>query len=118
MKRTFVIAEAGINHNGSLELAKKLIDTAVIAGCDAVKFQKRDIHEVYDPDTLAKTRESPFGTTYLQQKEGLEFSAEEFNYIDDYCKKNGIEWFVSCWDINSQKFMRQYKCSLHYFSLI
>ncbi len=108
MKRTFVIAEAGINHNGSLELAKKLIDTAVIAGCDAVKFQKRDIHEVYDPDTLAKTRESPFGTTYLQQKEGLEFSAEEFNYIDDYCKKNGIEWFVSCWDINSQKFMRQY----------
>ena len=108
MKKTFVIAEAGINHNGSIELAKKLIDTAVIAGCDAVKFQKRDIHEVYDPDTLAKTRESPFGTTYLQQKEGLEFSAEEFNYIDDYCKKNGIEWFVSCWDINSQKFMRQY----------
>ncbi len=108
MKKTFVIAEAGINHNGSIELAKKLIDTAVIAGCDAVKFQKRDIHEVYDPETLAKTRESPFGTTYLQQKEGLEFSSEEFSYIDDYCTKNGIEWFASCWDIKSQKFMRQY----------
>ena len=105
MKRTFVIAEAGINHNGDIDLAKKLIDTAVIAGCDAVKFQKRDIHEVYDPDTLAKTRESPWGDTYLQQKEGLEFSEEQFKYIDSYCKDSGIEWFVSCWDLNSQKFI-------------
>ena len=108
MKRTFVIAEAGINHNGDIDLAKKLIDTAVIAGCDAVKFQKRDIHEVYDPDTLAKTRESPWGDTYLQQKEGLEFSEEQFKYIDSYCKDSGIEWFVSCWDLNSQKFMRKF----------
>lgn len=108
MKKTFVIAEAGINHNGSIELAKKLIDTAVIARADAVKFQKRDIHEVYDPETLAKTRESPWGTTYLQQKEGLEFTEEQFDYIDDYCRKSGIEWFASCWDINSQKFMRKY----------
>tara|TARA_R110002020_G_scaffold44161_6_gene127630 strand:+ start:28942 stop:29787 length:846 start_codon:yes stop_codon:yes gene_type:complete len=108
MKRTFVIAEVGINHNGSMDLAKKLIDTAVIAGCDAVKFQKRDIHEVYSPETLAKVRESPWGNTYLEQKEGLEFSEEQLDYINDYCGKNNIAWFASCWDLNSQRFMRKY----------
>ena len=82
----FIIAEVGINHNGDLNIAKKLIDTAVIAGCDAVKFQKRTIEDVYSPEELDVPRESPFGTTNREQKNGLEFGQSEFEDIDKYCK--------------------------------
>jgi len=105
---TFIIAEIGINHNGSLEIAKELITIAKEAGCDAVKFQKRTIDEVYTQAELDKPRESPWGATNRQQKEGLEFGKKEYDVIDEYCKKLGIEWFASAWDINSQKFLRQY----------
>ena len=105
----FVIAEIGINHNGSLGIAKKLIDVAVSAGCDAVKFQKRDIEKVYPKETLDQPRESPWGTTQRQQKLGLEFSLKEYSIIDKYCKKKKIPWFVSCWDVGSQIQMRKFK---------
>ena len=105
----FVIAEIGINHNGSLGIAKKLIDVAVNAGCDAVKFQKRDIEKVYPKETLDQPRESPWGTTQRQQKLGLEFSLKEYSIIDKYCKKKKIPWFVSCWDVGSQIQMRKFK---------
>ena len=105
----FVIAEIGINHNGSLGIAKKLIDVAVSAGCDAIKFQKRDIEKVYPKETLDQPRESPWGTTQRQQKLGLEFSLKEYSIIDKYCKKKKIPWFVSCWDVGSQIQMRKFK---------
>jgi len=106
---TFVIAEIGINHNGSLDNAKKLIDVAVSAGCNAVKFQKRDIEKVYPKETLDQPRESPWGTTQRQQKQGLEFSMKDYSVIDKYCKKKKISWFVSCWDVGSQIQMRKFK---------
>ena len=105
----FVIAEIGINNNGSLGIAKKLIDVAVSAGCDAVKFQKRDIEKVYPKETLDQPRESPWGTTQRQQKLGLEFSLKEYSIINKYCKKKKIPWFVSCWDVGSQIQMRKFK---------
>jgi len=108
VNRTFIIAEIGINHNGSLEITKKLIDAAVEAGCDAVKFQKRTLDAVYAKAELDRPRESPWGTTNRQQKEGLEFGKEEYDAIDDYCKEKGIEWFASAWDIESQHFLRNY----------
>lgn len=104
----FVVAEIGINHNGDLDLAKKLIDTAVIAGCDAVKFQKRTVDKVYTKEYLDSPRESPWGTTQREQKEGLEFEKEEYDQIDAYCKEKGIEWYASAWDIDAQKFLQQY----------
>ena len=104
-----IIAEIGINHNGSLGIAKKLIDVAVSAGCDAIKFQKRDIEKVYPKETLDQPRESPWGTTQRQQKLGLEFSLKEYSIIDKYCKKKKIPWFVSCWDVGSQIQMRKFK---------
>ena len=104
----FIIAEIGINHNGDLKITKKLIDGAVAAGCDAVKFQKRTIEDVYDVADLDRPRESPWGTTNRQQKEGLEFGKKEYDEIDSYCKKKGIEWFASAWDVKSQKFLQQY----------
>ena len=104
----FIIAEIGINHNGDLTIAKQLIDVAVTAGCDAVKFQKRTIDIVYTKEDLDKPRESPWGTTQRAQKEGLEFGLKEYKEIDAYCKQKGIEWFASAWDIESQKFMRQF----------
>jgi N-acetylneuraminate synthase len=104
----FIVAEVGINHNGDMSICKKLIDIAVDAGCDAVKFQKRDINEVYTQEFLGSHRESPWGATQREQKMGLEFGAEEYQEIEDYCKKKGIEWFASAWDINSQKFLRQF----------
>ena len=104
----FVIAEIGINHNGSLDITQKLIDAAIEAGCDAVKFQKRTIEEVYTKEDLDRPRESPWGTTNRQQKVGLEFGKEEYDFIDAYCKDSGIEWFASAWDLDSQKFLRQY----------
>jgi N-acetylneuraminate synthase len=104
----YVVAEIGINHNGSLEIAKKLIDVACESGCDAVKFQKRTIDVVYTKEELAKPRDNPFGATNGDLKRGLEFSFEQYTEIDSYCKKIGIPWFASCWDENSVDFMRQF----------
>ncbi len=104
----FVIAEIGINHNGDVEIAKQLIDVAKIAGADAIKFQKRTIDSVYTKEMLDSPRESPWGTTQRAQKEGLEFALDEYKEIDAYCKEKGIEWFASAWDIESQKFLRQF----------
>lgn len=97
----FIVAEIGINHNGSVELAKRLIDAAVIAGCDAVKFQKRTIEVVFSPEELARPRESQFGMTNGDLKRGLEFGVEAYREIDRYCRERGILWFVSCWDEGS-----------------
>jgi N-acetylneuraminate synthase len=105
----FICAEIGINHNGDLEIAKKLIDVAVFTGCDAVKFQKRSIEKVYSKDMLDSARESPWGTTQRDQKSGLEFSEKEFKIIDNYCKKKKINWYLSCWDVDSQIQMRKFK---------
>lgn len=106
----YIIAEIGINHNGSMKICKDLIDVAAKTGCDAVKFQKRDLDQVYTQEFLAEPRESQWGTTQRDQKEGLEFGAEEYGEIDSYCKKQGIEWFASAWDLNSQKFLQQFDC--------
>ena len=106
---TFVIAEIGINHNGDIKIAKKLIDMASDAGCDAVKFQKRSIEKVYSQKILDSPRDSPWGTTQRQQKSGLEFSEKEYQIIDNYCKRKKIPWFVSCWDTESQIRMRNFK---------
>jgi len=94
----YVIAEIGINHNGDIDICKKLISVAVGAGCDAVKFQKRTIDVVYSAEELAKPRESPFGETNGDLKRGLEFEAEEYREIDRYCREVKIDWFASCWD--------------------
>jgi N-acetylneuraminate synthase len=103
-----IIGEIGINHNGSLELTKKLIDLSVECGCNAVKFQKRTVDEVYSEGELNKYRESPWGTTNREQKEGLEFGKDEYDEIDLYCKRKNIDWFASAWDMKSQDFLRQY----------
>ena len=103
-----IVAEIGINHNGDMGICKKLIDVAVDSGADCVKFQKRDINQVYTQEFLNSPRESQWGTTQREQKLGLEFSADEYQEIEDYCKEKGIEWFASAWDINSQKFLRQF----------
>jgi N-acetylneuraminate synthase len=105
----FIIAEIGINHNGDIEIAKKLIDVAISAGCNAVKFQKRTIDKVYSEEVLDTPRESPWGKTTREQKLGLEFSFKEYTIIDKYCKRKKIDWFVSCWDIDSQIKMRKFK---------
>ncbi|MFC1822585.1 N-acetylneuraminate synthase family protein [Thermodesulfobacteriota bacterium] len=104
----FIISEIGINHNGDIKIAKSLIDMAKNAGCDAVKFQKRTIDIVYSKEILDLPRESPWGTTQREQKEGLEFGKEEYDLIDTYCKERGIEWFASAWDLESQLFLHQY----------
>lgn len=104
----FVIAEIGINHNGDIEVAKRLIDIAKDCGCDAVKFQKRTIDIVYTKELLDSQRESPWGTTQREQKEGLEFGKDKYDIINAYCKNKGIEWFASAWDIQSQEFLKQY----------
>ena len=106
---TFIVAEIGINHNGDIKNVKKLIDLAVDAGCDAVKFQKRTIEKVYSKKVLDTPRASPWGTTQRQQKKGLELSEKEYKIIDNHCKKKQIEWFVSCWDTESQIQMRKFK---------
>jgi N-acetylneuraminate synthase len=97
----YVIAEIGINHNGDLDVAKRLISVAVAAGCDAVKFQKRTVEVVYSAEELAKPRESPFGTTNGDLKHALEFGMAEYEEIDAYCKAVKIPWFASCWDEES-----------------
>jgi N-acetylneuraminate synthase len=106
----YVIAEIGINHNGSMEICKDLIDIATESGCDAVKFQKRDIDQVYTQEFLDSPRESPWGSTQREQKMGLEFSAEQYKEIDKYCKEKDIDWFASAWDLKSQKFLQQFDC--------
>lgn len=111
--KIFVIAEIGINHNGDLEIAKKLIDIANESGCDAVKFQKRTIDLVYSEDLLNSERESPWGTTQREQKEGLEFNLEEYKEIDNYCKSKKIDWFASAWDLESQNFLKQFNCKFN-----
>lgn len=108
--KTTIIAEIGINHNGDLELAKRLIDVAVVSGCNAVKFQKRTVDKVYTKEYLDSPRQSPWGTTQRAQKEGLEFGKAEYDEIDRYCKERDIEWYASAWDIDSQKFLQQYNC--------
>jgi N-acetylneuraminate synthase len=105
----FVCAEVGINHNGNVDNAKKLIDMAVRCGSDAVKFQKRKVEKVYSQDVLDSPRESPFGKTVRDQKIGLELSLKQYSIIDKYCKKQKISWYVSCWDVDSQIEMRRFK---------
>ena len=104
----FIVMDVGINHNGSVEIAKELIDLAVEAGCDAVKFQKRTIDVVYSKEELERPRESPFGKTNGDLKRGLELSLEAYQEIDRYCKEKGILWFASCWDEGSVDFISQF----------
>jgi N-acetylneuraminate synthase len=104
----FIVAEIGINHNGDLKIAKKLIDTAADAGCNAVKFQKRSVDIVYSAEELARPRESPFGTTNGDLKRGLEFGYDEYAEIDRYCQEKGILWFASCWDEASVDFIESF----------
>ena len=106
---TFITAEIGINHNGSMKIAKELIDVAFAAGCNAVKFQKRNVEKVYSKKVLDSYRESMWGTTTREQKFGLEFSEKQYSEIDQYCKKKKILWHVSCWDVGSQIQMRKFK---------
>ena len=113
IKKPYLIAEIGINHNGSLDIAKKLIDVAVINRFDAVKFQKRDINLVYSKKILDTLRESPWGKTTREQKFGLEFEKNEYDEIDIYCKKKNIDWFASAWDLNSLEFLDNYNLKYH-----
>ena len=104
----FIIGEIGINHNGDIEIAKKLIQTAKKAGCNAVKFQKRTVEKVYTKEILDSPRQSPWGTTTREQKLGLEFGKKEYDIINDFCLQFGIDWFASAWDLDSQIFLRGY----------
>ena len=104
----FIICEIGINHNGSVDIAKKLIDAAVLAGADAVKFQKRTVEAVYSPEELDKPRESPWGTTNGDQKHGLEFDTSQYTAIDLYCRSKNILWFASPWDAESVDFLENF----------
>ncbi len=105
----FIIAEIGTNHTGSVDIAKKIIDVAVDAGCDAVKFQKKNVEKIYTEDFLDSSLHSPWGTTQREMRLHREFSDHQFKELDKYCKKNKIPWFVSCWDIDSQIHMRKFK---------
>jgi N-acetylneuraminate synthase len=109
----YVVAEIGINHNGDLALAKRLIDVAVASGCSAVKFQKRTVDVVYSAAELARVRESPFGTTNGELKRALEFGKEQYAEIDAYCKKSGIVWFASPWDEASVDFLEDFDVPCH-----
>ncbi|MDC0192756.1 N-acetylneuraminate synthase family protein [Alphaproteobacteria bacterium] len=105
---TYIIAEIGINHNGNLDIAKKLIDIAVKSNVDAVKFQKRTIEKVYSKELLDSIRESPWGTTQRDQKLGLEFDKNQYDEINKYCKSKNIDWLASAWDLESLDFLDQY----------
>ena len=109
----FLIAEIGINHNGDMAIAKQLIDAAADAGFDAVKFQKRTIDIVYSKELLDSPRESPWGTTQREQKEGLEFSKDQYAEIDKYCKEKKIQWTASAWDLDSQDFIASFNVSFN-----
>lgn len=113
MKKIKLIAEIGINHNGDINLAKQLIDKSLECGFDIVKFQKRDINQVYTKSFLDSPRESPWGKTQRDQKKGIEFGLEEYSEIDKYCKKIGIDWFASAWDINSLIFLDKFNLKFH-----
>ena len=106
---TFVIAELGTNHMGDIEVAKKIIDVAVDAGCNAVKLQKKNVEKIYTKEFLDSSLDSPWGITQREMRLHREFSDNEFKEIDAYCKKKKIPWFVSCWDVESQKQMRKFK---------
>lgn len=112
-KKPYLIAEIGINHNGNIKIAKKLIDLAVKCNFDSVKFQKRDIDLVYTKDQLDTPRESPWGNTTRDQKKGLEFGNDEYSEINDYCKKKNIDWFASAWDLNSLNFLDKFNLKYH-----
>lgn len=103
-----IVAEIGINHNGDINLATKMMEVARAAGCDYVKFQKRTIDKVYTKEELDRPRESPWGTTNRQQKEGLEFGKKEYDLIDGRSKELGIPWFASPWDVGSVEFLERY----------
>ena len=107
-KNILFIAEIGINHNGDINLAKKLIDEARVAGFHAVKFQKRTIEKVYTEEFLKSKRDSPWGQTQGDQKRGLEFSKDQYKIIDEYCKKINMLWFASAWDNESLKFLDEF----------
>ena len=113
MKKPYLIAEIGINHNGDINIAKELIMNAKECGFDSVKFQKRTIDIVYDEKTLDSPRESPWGKTTREQKLGLEFEKKEFDEIDKYCKELNIDWFASAWDVESLKFLENYNLKYH-----
>lgn len=104
----YLIAEIGINHNGDLEIAKKLIDNAKDANFDSVKFQKRTIEKVYTKEALDALRESPWGTTNREQKKALEFNLREYKIIDEYCRHKKIDWFASAWDLESLNFLKKF----------
>ena len=104
----FIVAEIGINHNGDIDIAKRLIDAAVDAGCDAVKFQKRTVDVVYSPEELARARENPFGATNGDLKRGLEFGYDQYTEIGRHCEHKGIMWTASCWDEGSVDFLEQF----------
>ena len=109
MKKPFLIAEIGINHNGDINIVKNLIDNSVQAGFDAVKFQKRDINIVYSKEILDQPRKSPWGETQRDQKNGLELDMTEYEEIENYCNKKNINWFCSAWDLESLKFLDSFK---------
>jgi len=109
----FLIAEIGINHNGDVEIAKRLIDAAHQAGFDAVKFQKRTIDRVYSAEELDRPRESPWGTTNRDQKQGLEFGLDAYREIDRHCKTLGIQWSASAWDMEALAFLSQFDLPFH-----
>lgn len=109
----YVVAEIGINHNGDMQITKRLIDVAVASGCSAVKFQKRTVDVVYSAAELARVRESPFGNTNGELKRALEFGKEQYAAIDAYCKKSGIVWFASPWDEASVDFLEQFGVPCH-----
>ena len=113
MKKPYLIAEIGINHNGDVKIAKQLIKNAKDCGFDSVKFQKRTINIVYDEKTLDTPRESPWGKNTREQKLGLEFEKPEYDEIDKYCKELNIDWFASAWDIESLKFLEDYNLKYH-----
>ena len=113
MKKPYLIAEIGINHNGDINIAKQLIKNAKVCGFDSVKFQKRTISIVYDKKTLEIPRESPWGKTTRDQKIGLEFEKKEYDEIDKYCKEINIDWFASAWDLESLKFLENYNLKYH-----
>lgn len=104
----YCIAEIGINHQGSLETAYKLIDAAKEAGCDAVKFQKRTIEAVYTQEELARPRESIFGTTNGDLKRGLEFGTAEYADLAAHCRSQDMAWSASCWDAVSVAFIADF----------
>ena len=105
----FVTAEIGTNHMGDIKIAKKLIDVAKEAGCNAVKFQKKSVEKIYSKEFLDSKLESPWGTTQREMRIYREFGMKQFSEIDKYCKKKKIFWFASCWDIDSQIQMRKFK---------